>query len=83
MFEDTPPASLKTYIDRLRAMSLIEKARAMDGMHQSGRHLGLIGQRINHPLASEDELRVRVFVRAYGRELARILFGAAVPDDAR
>lgn len=46
------------------------------------RELALAGIRESHPEATEDELRVRLTVRLYGREVAQRLFGT-VPDDAR
>lgn len=45
------------------------------------RELALAGIRERHPEASEQEVRVRLAVRLYGREAATRLFGA-VPDDA-
>jgi hypothetical protein len=46
------------------------------------RELALAGIRERHPRATEEELRVRLTVRLYGREAAQRLFGA-IPDDAR
>ena len=46
------------------------------------RELALAGIREMHPGATEEELRVRLTVRLYGREAALRLFGT-VPDDAR
>jgi hypothetical protein len=46
------------------------------------RELALAGIRESHPEATEEELRIRLTVRLYGREAALRLFGA-VPDDAR
>lgn len=46
------------------------------------RELAIAGIREMHPDVSEDELRVRLTVRLYGREAATRLFGT-VPDDAR
>ena len=48
---------------------------------QAVRELALAGIRARHPGAGEDELRVRLTVRLYGRDTARRLFGR-VPDDA-
>jgi hypothetical protein len=45
------------------------------------RALALAGLRDRHPNASEDELRVRLAVRLYGRAVATKLF-RDVPDDA-
>jgi hypothetical protein len=45
------------------------------------RELALAGLRLRHPQADEQELRVRLTVRLYGRAAGVRLFGA-VPDDA-
>jgi len=46
------------------------------------RELAIAGIREMHPQVNEEELRVRLTVRLYGREVAKRLFGA-VPEDAR
>ena len=46
------------------------------------RELAIARIREMHPDVSEDELRVRLTARLYGRETAKRLFGT-VPDDAR
>ena len=45
------------------------------------RELAIAGLRARHPNADEQELRVRLTVRLYGREAAVRLFGS-VPEDA-
>lgn len=45
------------------------------------RELALAGIRQRHPEAGEQEVRVRLAARLYGRAAAVRLFGA-VPDDA-
>jgi hypothetical protein len=45
------------------------------------RQLAEAGIRQRHPHASDSEVRVRLTVRLYGRDVARRLFGA-VPADA-
>lgn len=46
------------------------------------REIAMAGIREAHPKADEEELRVRLTVRLYGREAALKLFGK-VPEDAR
>lgn len=46
------------------------------------RELAIAGIREMHPEVNEEELRVRLTVRLYGREVAKRLFGT-VPEDAR
>ncbi|MBK8251747.1 MAG: hypothetical protein IPK82_03655 [Polyangiaceae bacterium] len=50
-------------------------------LSQAVREMALAGIRERHPAADEQELRVRLTVRLYGRECARRLFGN-VPEDA-
>jgi hypothetical protein len=45
------------------------------------RELAIAGIRQRHPEADEQEVRVRLTVRLYGRAAATRLFGT-VPDDA-
>jgi hypothetical protein len=45
------------------------------------RELAVAGIRQRHPGASDDEIRVRLVVRLYGRDVARRLFGE-IPSDA-
>jgi len=51
------------------------------GLTRMVRELALAGLRLRHPQADEQELRVRLTVRLYGRAAALRLFGSA-PDDA-
>jgi hypothetical protein len=81
MYEDTSPEMFERYLARLRAMTTVEKAQALDAMMVEGRQMAMIGLRMRHPQASEEELKLRLFVRFYGRELAQRYF-QDVPDDA-
>ncbi len=45
------------------------------------RELAVAGIRQRHPNASDDEIRVRLVVRLYGRTVGRRLFGE-IPADA-
>lgn len=55
-------------------------ARAL-ALSRSVRELAVAGIRARHPNADEAEIRVRLVVRLYGRDLAACVYGA-VPDDA-
>jgi hypothetical protein len=46
------------------------------------RELAEAGIRQRHPTASDEEVRVRLAVRIYGRDTARRFFGS-IPDDAK
>ena len=63
-------------------MSLRERAMAFDAMNRDSRLLTVAGIRARHPDASDEELKLRLFVRTYGRELAERVYGT-IPDDAK
>jgi hypothetical protein len=78
---DTSPAANARYHELLRAMAPERRLEAAMGLSRAVRELAVAGLRSRHPDASEDELRVRLTVRLYGREAALRLF-RAVPEDA-
>ncbi len=78
---DTSPAADARYHHLLRAMLPERRLEAAMGLSQGVREMALAGLRLRHPQADEQELRVRLTVRLYGRAAAVRLFGA-VPDDA-
>jgi hypothetical protein len=82
MVEDVSPEGMKRYVEGLRRLTPAERARRMGDLCASGRALTLLGLRRQHPHASPDELRLRLAVRIYGREVAERHLGP-VPDDAR
>jgi hypothetical protein len=79
--EDTSPEMFDAYIARLRSMTTVEKFRALDGLMTEGRELARLGIRLRHPEAGPEEVKVRLFVRLYGRELAERVY-PTVPSDA-
>jgi hypothetical protein len=78
---DTSPAADARYHDLLRAMPPYRRLEAAMGLSRTVRELAMAGIRARHPGAGEDEVKVRLAVRLYGRATAARLFGA-VPDDA-
>lgn len=56
-------------------MSVEERARACAEASHGIRQLAEAGIRAAHPSASEDEVRVRLTARLYGREVALRLHG--------
>lgn len=82
MYRDTSPAASARYHELLRAMPPERRLEAAMKLSRGVRELAIAGIREMHPDVSEDELRVRLTVRLYGREAAKRLFGT-VPDDAR
>jgi hypothetical protein len=79
---DTAPTALARYHELLRARTPLERLAQASRLTRSVRELALAGLRRRHPEAAEDELRVRLAVRLYGRELAGRLFRELPPDAA-
>ena len=79
---DTSPAADARYHELLRAMPPERRLEAAMKLSRAVRELALAGIREMFPEASEQELRVRLTVRLYGRAAAVRLFGS-VPADAR
>ena len=80
--QDTSPAAEARYFELLRAMPAERRLQAAMGLSRAVREVALAGIREQFPDATEQELRVRLTVRIYGREAAQRLFGS-VPVDAR
>jgi hypothetical protein len=78
---DTSPAQQDEYFARLRALTPEERLRIVSRLNRGVRRMALAGMKLRHPEASEQELRVRLVVRLYGREFAQRHF-KDVPDDA-
>lgn len=66
----------------LRAQAPYERLAQAMALSRMVRDLALEGIRSRFPEASEEELRVRLTVRLYGRDAAMRLF-REVPSDAR
>lgn len=81
MQQDTVPAQQEAYFERLRKLSPEERLRIVTRLNRGARRMALVGLRMRHPRASEEDLRVRLFVRLHGRALAQRLFGS-IPEDA-
>ncbi len=78
---DTSPRAEQRYLELRRAQPPEQRLRQVVLLTQTVRKLALAGLRERHPEASEFELRTRLTVRLYGREVAERLFGD-VPADA-
>ena len=79
---DTSPAADARYHELLRAMPPERRLEAAMKLTQAVRQLALAGIQELFPEASDEELRVRLTVRLYGRTVAERLF-VSVPADAR
>jgi anti-sigma factor RsiW len=78
---DTSPAADARYHELLRAMAPERRLEAAMRLSRGVREMALAGLRLRHPQADEQELRVRLTVRLYGRAAGVRLFGS-VPDNA-
>jgi hypothetical protein len=81
MPSDTTPAAEARYAELLRARAPHERLAIAMSLTRATRELSLAGLRARHPAASEEELRVRLAVRLYGRAVAERIYGD-VPGDA-
>lgn len=77
---DTSGAALDRYHELLRAATPVERLKQAVKLTQAVRKLALAGIRQRHPNASAAEVRVRLAVRLYGREVATRVFGDVPPD---
>jgi len=80
--DDTSRAADVRYHALLRAMLPERRLEAAMRLSRGVRALAIAGIRQTFPMADEQELKVRLTVRLYGRDAAIRLFGAA-PADAR
>ena len=78
---DTHPIALDRYHELLRKQTPYERLAQAAALTRAVRDLALAGIHQRHPGISEEEARVRMVVRLYGRPTAERLFGS-VPDDA-
>ena len=78
---DTSPTADERYHDLLRALPPHERLESAMRLSRAVRVLAEEGIRRRHPNADDDDVRVRLTVRLYGRAAALKLFGS-VPDDA-
>lgn len=81
MHGDTSAVAVARYHDLLRAQTAPQRLEQTNALIAAVRELAVAGLRARHPDASPEELRKRLTVRLYGREVAARLFGA-IPSDA-
>ena len=79
--QDTDAEQRRRYFEKLAGMTPQERARVIARASARMRSVVLAGLRHFHPAADEQELRVRLAVRLYGRDAAARMFGT-VPLDA-
>jgi hypothetical protein len=79
---DTPPEARRIYYERLAQLTPAERLAMMRRSSRMIRQLAEASIRRENPAASTEEMRIRLAVRLYGREVAERLLGPA-PADAR
>jgi hypothetical protein len=79
---DTCGSARARYYELLRSQKPHERLAQAMALTAMVRQLACAGIRRRHPDADENEVRVRLTVRLYGRDVAARLFGD-VPEDAR
>ena len=77
---DTSDAADARYHELLRGMTPERRLETAMKLSRGVRQLAISGIRHRHPLASDQEIRVRLTALLYGRAVATKLFGH-VPDD--
>ena len=77
---DTTPAALDRYHELLRAQAPWQRLAQAMALTAAVRELATAGIRLRHPDAADEEVRVRLAVRMYGRKMALRLFGHVPPD---
>jgi hypothetical protein len=79
---DTTPAARRFYYQPLSRMSSRERLALMNDSSRMVRAVAESAIRREHPAASAEELRARLAVRLYGREVVRRVL-PSIPEDAR
>jgi DNA-binding HxlR family transcriptional regulator len=76
MDRDTDRRRRERYFELLREQSPADRLRKAGMLTQAVRQLAEAGIRQSFPQADPTEVKVRLTVRLYGREVARRLFGS-------
>ena len=79
---DTSPAARRFYFQKLSELSPSDRLKMMSRTSSLTRRMAEAGIRLEYPNVSDHELRVRLAVRLYGRELVERIYGS-VPPGAR
>lgn len=75
MEQDTVPRQQARYIELLRAQPPEDRLRKAGALTRAVRRMAEAGIRQRFPEADDTEVRVRLAVRLYGRDVALRLFG--------
>lgn len=78
--QDTSRAASERYHELLRSRAPHDRLAQAMALTRSVRELAVAGIRQRHPEATEAEVKVRLAVRLYGREVAARLFSNVPPD---
>jgi hypothetical protein len=72
---DTTPEVQAILNDRLRALSIADKARMVDELTTAVTQLSIAGIQRDHPNATDDDVRYHLALRRYSKELADEVYG--------
>ena len=75
---DTSPDVADAQRERLASMSVAERAELLVGMCQAVTDMAIAGIKLEHPNATQDEIRSQLLLRRYGPE-----FVASLPAELR
>jgi hypothetical protein len=78
---DTRPEALRRYVQLLQGQPPHRRLAQAAALSQTIRTLAVAGIKRRHPDATAGEVRARLAVRLYGRDVARRMF-ATIPEDA-
>jgi hypothetical protein len=81
VYQDTDERARARYTALLTRMTPAQRLEMASSLSMSVRTLALAGLRQRHPHADEEELKRRLTVRLYGRNVGIRLHGS-IPDDA-
>jgi hypothetical protein len=81
VYGDTSAAAVARYHQLLRAQTPQQRLEQTNALIAAVRELAVAGIRARHPDASPEEVRKRLTVRLYGRQVAARLLGE-LPADA-
>jgi hypothetical protein len=80
VIQDTAPPALARYHELLRGQAPHQRLAQAVALTNMARQLAVAGIKHRHPTASDEEIRVRLTVRLYGRDTAERLFGHVTAD---
>ena len=78
---DTNPRAYEVQFELLRAMTPAQRAEVFTALTLAVQDLAMAGLRLQHPNATDDELRLRLAARRLGSDVVKKIWGW--PPDAQ